>query len=76
MLIARPQLKASVIRSSLMNLVEQIDREEWIYFRVISEPDINVFLGRESVPIMVGDLACICGDSGHRLFDRSSSQSS
>lgn len=25
-----------------MNLVEQIDREEWIYFREISEPDINV----------------------------------
>src|SRR5688572_22482769 len=30
------------MRSSLMNLVERIDREEWIYFREISEPDINV----------------------------------
>jgi hypothetical protein len=30
------------MRSSVMNLIEQIDREEWIYFREISEPDINV----------------------------------
>lgn len=25
-----------------MNLVEQINREEWVYFREISEPNINV----------------------------------
>lgn len=30
------------MRSSLMSLVEQIDREEWIYLREISEPGINV----------------------------------
>jgi hypothetical protein len=25
-----------------MNLIQQIDRQEWLYFREIAEPDINV----------------------------------